>query len=203
MLKKIIYSTSGLILLGPIGAVTGFFIGNEADKANFINKWSNFYRLLGMIARCDGKINIHEISYLKYLTEDVLKCNLNNSLILLDNFKSGSGDLNLKIEVNEFHILEDFCSIDNKINYFEFKILSQIATNNNIDFKNSYLSELESHYNNLEVEPFSDYTSVKKAYHKLAQKFHPDSNPSSSATEKFISIQRSLTKIAEFCVEKN
>ncbi len=57
---------------------------------------------------------------------------------------------------------------------------------------------MKSHYINLQVEPFCDYSTAKKAYHKLAQQFHPDSNPSENATEKFLSIQKSLNEIEKF-----
>ena len=50
-------------------------------------------------------------------------------------------------------------------------------------------------YKVLGIERDSDENAVKKAYHKLALKFHPDKNKSPDASEKFKKISKAYTDI--------
>lgn len=51
------------------------------------------------------------------------------------------------------------------------------------------------HFDILNISPTKDRSEIKKAYRKLALKYHPDRNPSSVAAEKFIQITEAYEAI--------
>ncbi len=56
---------------------------------------------------------------------------------------------------------------------------------------------MKDYYNILKVSPVSNQTSIKKAYLKLAQKFHPDKNKSKNATEIFKQITEAYQVLSD------
>jgi DnaJ-class molecular chaperone len=54
---------------------------------------------------------------------------------------------------------------------------------------------MDKYYNILNISPTSDLETVKKAYKKLAIKYHPDKNPDSDTSEKFKEITNAYQKI--------
>jgi len=56
---------------------------------------------------------------------------------------------------------------------------------------------VKDYYKILEINQNSSLEDIKKAYHKLAFKYHPDKNPSKEAEEKFKVINEAYTKLSK------
>lgn len=55
----------------------------------------------------------------------------------------------------------------------------------------------ESSYKILGLQPGAGKAEIKKAYRRLAKKYHPDINPTASAAEKFLEITRAYDELTE------
>ena len=61
---------------------------------------------------------------------------------------------------------------------------------------------VERLYENLEVPPFSSHEDLKKAYRKLAKRYHPDKNTSPGAMQKFRQIEESYRVLTKLTTEE-
>ena len=89
----------------------------------------------------------------------------------------------------------------------EIEIIEKIASYlgvASVDFlsiKNMFIPETDSSYKILEIEPASSNEEVKKAYRKMAMKYHPDKvshlgeDFRKSADEKFKMVNEAYEKI--------
>ncbi len=50
------------------------------------------------------------------------------------------------------------------------------------------MTNLKDHYKTLEINDEATISEIKESYKRLAQKYHPDSNKSSSSESKFKEI---------------
>jgi curved DNA-binding protein CbpA len=60
-------------------------------------------------------------------------------------------------------------------------------------------SENAQHYEVLGLQPYADqdWSKVKRAYHKLALKLHPDKNSAPGAVERFKQVNAAYTALQE------
>jgi DnaJ like chaperone protein len=76
-----------------------------------------------------------------------------------------------------------------------------VASNDFLSIKNMFIPETDSSYKILEIEPASTNEEVKKAYRRMAMKYHPDKVSHlgeefrKTADEKFKRVNEAYEKI--------
>jgi len=105
------------------------------------------------------------------------------------------------------HLLFNISLADTTIHPKEIELLEKISgamgvtSNDFISIKNMFIPETDSSYKILEIDPASTNEEVKKAYRRMAKKYHPDKVSHlgdefrKSADEKFKSVNEAYEKI--------
>ena len=127
------------------------------------------------------------------------------------NFLSLISDIRVRMQpavrVQLLHYLFGIAKADNDVSKSEINVIGQIASMLGVskqDFesvKNMFYRNVDSDYKVLGVEPDASDEEVKKAYRKMAIKFHPDKvsqmgeEYQKGAKEKFQKIQEAYEEI--------
>jgi DnaJ like chaperone protein len=105
------------------------------------------------------------------------------------------------------HLLFNVSLADTSINPAEISIIEKIAgflgvaQSDFISIKNMFIPETDSSYKILEIEPSCTNDEVKKAYRRMAMKYHPDKvshlgdDFRKTADEKFKKVNEAYDKI--------
>ncbi|MFM7764991.1 MAG: TerB family tellurite resistance protein [Sphingomonadales bacterium] len=117
------------------------------------------------------------------------------------------GEMAYSQRLELLHILFRISRADSDINPSELQLLQHIASQMGIttpDFlslRAMFVSSPDSDYKILDVNTNADEEEVKKAYRKMAMRFHPDrllglsDNEKKAAEEKFLSVQKAYENI--------
>lgn len=175
--------------------------------------------LMAATMNADGKVLKSELDYVKKnlirifgervavdalrLLKEVLKKDIPLSEVTAQ--VRGHMDYPSKLEL--IHILYGIGVADGHLSQSEINIIEQIAvgigvrTNDYISVKNLYFDNLDSAYKVLGVDKNVSDEDVKKAYRKMAVKFHPDKvahmgeDVQKSANDRFRKLNEAYEKI--------
>ncbi len=193
----------GWWFLGPVGAVLGFVVGTIADNISTEgverpdgNPRDGFVAslmvLIAAVMKADGKVVKSELDFVKnYLHRSLGEQKSAQALIMLRDILKRNIPVNevcyqIKIHVDYnsrvelVHMLFGVANADGSIPQSEITVIRQIALGLGLstpDFEslmNMYAKNTESAYKILEIDPKVTDDEVKKAYRKMAIKFHPD-----------------------------
>ncbi len=193
----------GWWFLGPVGAVLGFVVGTIADNISTEgverpngNPRDGFVAslmvLIAAVMKADGKVVKSELDFVKnYLHRSLGEQKSAQALIMLRDILKRNIPVNevcyqIKIHVDYnsrvelVHMLFGVANADGSIPQSEISVIRQIALGLGLstpDFEslmNMYAKNTESAYKILEIDPKATDDEVKKAYRKMAIKFHPD-----------------------------
>ncbi len=229
-LGKWIAGGLGWALGGPIGAIIGFALGSFAEKAGAAEKGGTttttrgdfvltFVVLTASIMKADGKVLRIELdfvkkAYVKFFGEqqakemlsilrDVLKREIHTNEVTAQVKQHMSYESRLQV----LHFLYGVAQSDGQITIEEAQLVEQIAIGMGISradctsIKNMYIEETDSAYKILEVSPEATDEEIKKAYKKMAIKYHPDKvsylgeHARKSSEEKFKKLNEAYEKI--------
>jgi DnaJ like chaperone protein len=194
----------GFVMGGPIGGLFGFVVGSFFDNAtvqttsidnNVTTPGAFGMSLLVLIAavmKADGKVVKSELDYVKqFFVRQFGRENAKEALVMLRDLLKQDipvGDVCSQISRNMdyasrlqlMHLLFGVAGADGSFHSSEIKIIEMISTNLGIStsdycsIRNMFIPETDSAYKILEIEPSATNEELKKAYRKIALKYHPD-----------------------------
>lgn len=175
--------------------------------------------LVAAVMKADGKVVKSELDYVKqFFVRQFGEDSAKHALLTLKDILKQEipvRDVCLQIKVNMdyssrlqlLHLLFNVSLADTVIHPLELQLIEKIASYlgvASIDFssiKNMFIPETDSSYKILEIERTATDDEVKKAYRKMAVKYHPDKvnhlgeDVRKSADEKFARVNEAYNKI--------
>ncbi len=175
--------------------------------------------LLAAVMKADGKMKKSELDYVKkFLYQQFSRDEANNYILLYkeilnQNYSLRSVCLQIKISMDHpsrlqlMHVLFGISLADGQAHDTETKVIELISRYLNInpkDFasiKAMFVKSTKSAYQILEIDHSISDSDVKKAYRKMAQKYHPDKvahlgkELQDSAEEKFKAVNQAYKDI--------
>lgn len=216
---------------GPIGGLIGFMLGSIFDQAVDQTSPSDrkgttpgafgvsLLVLIAAVMKADGKVVKSELDYVKqFFVRQFGKENAGEALVMLrDLLKKDIPVRDVCSQIREnmdyasrlqlMHLLFGVAGADGKFHPSEINIIATISSYLGVSasdynsIKNMFIPETDSAYKILEVEPSATNEEIKKAYRKMALKYHPDKvshlgeDFRKAADEKFKNVNEAYEKI--------
>ncbi|MFC2096833.1 TerB family tellurite resistance protein [Bacteroidota bacterium] len=220
----------GWAFLGPLGGFLGFALGSMFDNNDGQNIRRpgattrgdfamSLIVLVGAVMKADGKVVQSELEYVKkyfvqsfgYETSQevipMLKDIIKQDIAINDICQQISHYLDYSSRLQLLHLLFGISLADGHTHSKEVKVIENISNQLGIDFKDfssiksMFVTDIDSSYKILEVDSSASDEEVKKAYRKMAVKYHPDKvsylgeDFREKAKEKFQKLNEAFTKI--------
>jgi len=175
--------------------------------------------LVAAVMKADGKVVKSELDYVKQFFVRqfgqesakeallVLKDIIKQEIPVRDVCLQISRNMDYSSRLQLLHLLFNISLADTKIHTLEIEIIEKIsgalgvASNDFLSIKNMFIPETDSSYKILEIDPTSSNEDVKKAYRRMAMKYHPDKvshlgdDFRKTADEKFKKVNEAYEKI--------
>ena len=175
--------------------------------------------LVAAVMKADGKVVKSELDYVKQffirqfgqesakqallMLKDILK----QEIPVRDVCLQIRGNMDYASRLQLLHLLFNVSLADARIHPSEIEIIEKISgymgvlATDFLSIKNMFIPETDSSYKILEIDPSSSNEEVKKAYRKMALKYHPDKvihlgdDFRKTADEKFRKVNEAYGKI--------
>lgn len=175
--------------------------------------------LIAAVMKADGKVVKSELDYVKkFFVQQfgqesakealhILKDLLNQDIMVKDICVQISQNMDYSSRLQLLHLLFNVSVADTEIHPSELSLIEKISRTLGVsdsDFasiKNMFIPETDSSYKILEIEPSCTNEEVKKAYRRMAMKYHPDKvihlgeDFKKNAEEKFKKVNEAYEKI--------
>ena len=224
--KQILWGSLGWAFGGPIGGILGVIFAGSSEKNYRQVKQSqagdfmvSLLVLFAKVMKADGKLLKSELDYVK----SFLKRNLSRQQaqvfikmfqeILKQEYSTAevcrqiqrSMDHPSRLEL--MHVLFGLSASDGEIHPEEVRVIQKISGYLNISNKDYesikaiFIKDIDSAYKILEIDSSASDNDVKKAYRKMAVKYHPDKvahlgkEIQKTAEEKFKAVNDAYSEI--------
>lgn len=221
----------GWAFLGPIGGLIGFALGSVFDNASGQRVIAGDGRttsgafamsllvLVAAVMKADGKVLRSELEYVKkfFLQNFGAETSQEAIAMLRDLLKKPipvqevcsqiKQNLDYSSRLQLVHFLFGIANADGKVHASEQKTIEMIAgylglsSKDKDSIKYMFIPKTDAAYKILEIEKNATDTEVKKAYRKMANKYHPDKvshlgeDFQKAANEKFQKVNEAYEKI--------
>lgn len=186
------------MLGGPIGALLGFVMGSYFDsgsKAKSSTQGNFAVSLIVLVAavmKADDKILRSELNYVKqFFNQNFGYEKANEAIMLLrdvlkqdipveDVCQQIRRNMNYSERLQLLHFLFGISKADGAVAESERLVIENISHLLGIDekdfvsIKSMFIKDINSAYKILEIEPGAGVSEIKKAYRRMAVKYHPD-----------------------------
>ena len=229
---KWIAGALGWALLGPIGGILGYYFASRAEKAAEVNDEVQRIRgqrnsflmsllvLSAAVIKADGKTTSQELSTLRSFftrnfgpqagneAEEIVKNILSKNFNLYEVCTQVRSCMDYSQRLQLYHYLVGLGACDG-LHQREVDILETIATYIGLSKSEAdsifaqFRPSNDSNYRILEITPEATNDEVKKAYRKMAVKYHPDKvatlgeDVQKAAEEKFKAISQAYEAICK------
>jgi DnaJ-domain-containing proteins 1 len=228
--KKLLWGGIGWVFAGPIGAILGYTYASISNKEtqelhgrSSKTKHGDFVIsvlvLFAKVMKADGRLLKSELDYVKrflkqqfgiHRTKDLMilfKDILKQDYPLKDVCRQIQRSMDHPSRLELIHILYGLSASDGDVHPKEIKVIQTMANYLNIN-KNDYESikamfakDEKAMFRILEISPSSSNNEIKKAYRKMANKYHPDKvahlgkEMQNVAEEKFKAVNDAYQKL--------
>lgn len=188
---------------GPLGAILGFAFGTFLDTSELdvLNKKGqttkgdfivSLLTLIAAVMKADGRVLKSELDYIKRYFQQTFGTEITNDAMLLlrDILKRDIPVKDVCFQIRQrmdyasrlqlLHFLFGIANADGKIDVSELNLIKEISyllgiSQIDIDsIQNMFLKSTDWAYKILEVDTKATDEQVRKAYRKMAMKYHPD-----------------------------
>ncbi len=220
----------GFAFFGPIGAILGFGLGALLENPDFVKTQAykgtttggfamTLLVLIAAVMKADGRVLKSELNYVKkYFIQQFGEDSAGEALQMLRNILDQNipvqsvgmqikQNLDYSSRLQLLHLLFGVAQADGKVDESELNTIVSIAGYMGVsssDFesiKSMFVKNADSAYKILEVDRNASDDDIKKAYRKMAVKFHPDKvshlgeDFQRQAKEKFQKVNEAYEKI--------
>lgn len=175
--------------------------------------------LIAAVMKADGKVLKSELDYVKQFfvrqfgkeaaadATMMLKDLLKQNIPVPDVCSQISSNMDYSSRLQLLQLLYSVSMADGNVHTSEIQVIDQIAgylgisQSDLVSIKNMFIPETDSAYRILEIERWASDEEVKKAYRRMAMKYHPDKVShlgeefKKSADEKFKNVNEAYEKI--------